>query len=67
MIIIRLNRDCMQLPDGATLATLVASLPSAPAALATGVNGEFVARGIRAEFALKDGDVVTTFMPITGG
>lgn len=67
MITIQLNQDSVQLPEGATLASLLASLPEAPSALATGLNGEFVARGQRAECSLKDGDVVTTFMPITGG
>lgn len=67
MITIRLNQERVELPDGATLGSLIASLPQAPAALATGVNGEFVARDRRAECPLRDGDVVTTFMPITGG
>jgi sulfur carrier protein len=67
MITIRLNQDRMQLPEGATLASLVASLPQAPTALATGVNGDFVPRDQRAQCQLRDGDVVTTVMPITGG
>lgn len=67
MITIQLNNQRVQLPKGATLATLIASLPEVPVALATGVNGDFVAREQRAECALKDGDVVTTFLPITGG
>ena len=67
MITIQLNKDRVQLPQSATLASLLASLPEAPAALATGVNGDFVARNRRAECLLKDGDIVTTFMPITGG
>ena len=67
MITIHLNQDRIQLPEGATLASLIASFPEAPSVLATGVNGEFVARDRRAECRLADGDVVTTFMPITGG
>ena len=67
MITIQLNHERMQLPEGATLGSLIASLPQAPGALATGVNGEFVARDRRDECPLNDGDVVTTFMPITGG
>jgi sulfur carrier protein len=67
MITIQLNQERVQLPPGATLASLIASLPEAPSALATGVNGEFVARDRRADCPLQDGDVVTTFMPITGG
>ena len=67
MITIQLNQERVQLPEGATLASLIASLPEVPGALATGVNGEFVAREQRTECALRDGDVVTTFVPITGG
>lgn len=36
-------------------------------AVATAVNGEFVARAARAQYTLKDGDVVLTFQPIQGG
>jgi sulfur carrier protein len=67
MITVQLNRERLQLPEDATLASLIASLPEAPDALATAVNSEFVARGQRAHRPLKDGDVVTTFMPVTGG
>lgn len=38
-----------------------------PQALATAVNGTFVARQQRADCVLKDGDVVLTFQPIQGG
>lgn len=67
MISIRLNQDTLQLPDGATLATLVASLDRPPAALATAVNGDFVPRELREQHLLRDGDAVMTFEPITGG
>jgi sulfur carrier protein len=67
MITVQLNQERVQLPEDATLASLIASLPEAPKALATAVNSEFVARHRRAECPLKDGDVVTTFMPVTGG
>lgn len=67
MIAIHLNQDTLQMEDGATLADLVARLEAAPAALATAVNGDFVARDARAQCLLRDGDTVTTFQPITGG
>jgi len=67
MIAIRLNQDTLQLPDGATPATLVASLDKPPAALATAVNGDFVPRDQREQHVLRDGDAVMTFEPITGG
>ncbi len=64
---IQLNKTPMQLPEGATLASLIASLPDAPKALATAVNAEFVPREERAACTLAEGDVVMTFLPITGG
>jgi sulfur carrier protein len=67
MIAIRLNNDSVQLEEGATLAALVARLDKPPAALATAVNGDFVARDAREQCVLRDGDVVMTFEPITGG
>ncbi|HZY18333.1 MAG TPA: sulfur carrier protein ThiS [Ramlibacter sp.] len=67
MIAIQLNNERVELPDGATLAALVASLGKPPAALATAVNGDFVPRDLRAQRLLQDGDAVMTFEPITGG
>ena len=67
MIAIQLNNDRVQLPEGATLADLIASLKKPPAALATAVNSEFVPREQRQARRLHDGDVVLTFEPITGG
>ena len=67
MTTITLNGEPRDLPDGATLADLVASLDQAPQALATAVNGDFVAREARAQRVLAEGDTVFTFQPITGG
>lgn len=67
MIKIRLNKDTLELDDGATLAVLVARLDKPPAALATAVNGDFVPRDARPQRVLRDGDEVLTFEPITGG
>jgi sulfur carrier protein len=67
MIAITLNGEARQLPAGATLADLIASLGELPQALATAVNGEFVAREQRSERSLREGDAVFTFQPITGG
>ncbi|RYY69453.1 MAG: sulfur carrier protein ThiS [Comamonadaceae bacterium] len=64
---IHLNKDSVDVPDGTTLADLLATLGKAPAALATAVNGDFVPRGARASLVLRHGDAVTTFEPITGG
>ena len=67
MIEIHLNHEPRQVEDDSTLGELVESLGLTPAALATAVNGDFVPRTQRRECRLHDGDVVTTFQPITGG
>lgn len=67
MIEISVNGERRRLDDTASLAMLVELLGQAPAALATAVNGDFVAREQRASCGLQEGDVVTTFLPIVGG
>ena len=64
---ITLNGEPRPIPEGQTLADLVAALGAPPQSLATAVNGEFVARAARAQTPLRDGDAVFTFQPITGG
>ena len=61
------NGASCPLPRGTSLADLLAHLGHAPEAVATAVNGEFVARGLRADHALADGDQVQCFRPIVGG
>lgn len=51
----------------ATLAELLAALGEAPEQCATAVNEAFVARALRATHALREGDRITCFKPITGG
>lgn len=53
--------------SGSSLAELVASLGHAPQAVATAVNGLFVARDARGACVLMDGDAVLLFQPIVGG
>jgi sulfur carrier protein len=67
MIDITVNGQPRQMPEGSTLADLVTQLADSPAALATAVNQEFVARDARALRPLQAGDQVFTFQPITGG
>jgi sulfur carrier protein len=67
MIRITLNGGTRELPEGQTLADLIAQMDAPPQALATAVNGEFVAREVRAHCKLREGDAVFTFQPITGG
>ena len=63
---ITLNGQPMQ-TEAANLAALIEQLDELPQALATAVNGEFVARAARASCALSEGDAIYTFQPITGG
>ncbi len=67
MLTVTVNGTPHPLPEGSTLADLVAALGAQPAALATAVNADFVAREQRAACVLREGDAVTTFQPITGG
>ena len=64
---ITVNGEARDIAEGTTLADLVAALGLAPQALATAVNGEFVARDARGSVQLRAGDAVFTFQPITGG
>ncbi|MFM8609596.1 MAG: sulfur carrier protein ThiS [Burkholderiaceae bacterium] len=67
MISITVNGQPREVPEGSSLADLVAQLADTPQALATAVNQEFVARDARAARVLQAGDQVYTFQPITGG
>ena len=67
MIEISLNGERRPVHDGSTLAALVDALGHSPAALVTAVNGDFVPRAQRQDCRLRNGDVITTFQPITGG
>jgi sulfur carrier protein len=64
---IRLDGAPLSLPGGTTLADLIAQLGHSPQAVGTAVNGEFVARGARANRVLAEGDAVLLFQPIVGG
>lgn len=64
---ITLNGQALPWPPGTTLAELVAHQGVTPDAVATAVNGHFVARTHRAQHILQAGDRVATFQPIVGG
>jgi sulfur carrier protein len=66
-ITVALDGKPHQIPAGTTLATLVAGLGHAPNAVATAVNGRFVARGRREGLQLQADDSVLLFQPIAGG
>jgi sulfur carrier protein len=66
-ITVALDGKPHQIPAGTTLAALVAGLGHAPNAVATAVNGRFVARGLREGLQLQADDAVLLFQPIAGG
>ncbi len=67
MTAITLNGEPREVPPASSLADLVAAIADSPQALATAVNGQFVAREARSACLLREGDAVFTFQPITGG
>lgn len=67
MISITVNGEPRDIAPGSSLADLVAQLVDSPQALATAVNGDFVARDARVAHLLNASDQVFTFQPITGG
>lgn len=64
---ITLNGRTVPLRCRTTLAALLAALGQDSAALATAVNGDFVAREERSDCVLNAGDHVTVFGAIVGG
>ena len=66
-ITITLNGEARHVPDGSTLADLLAASGQPATSFASAVNDEFVARDARAQTLLAQGDAVFTFQAITGG
>jgi sulfur carrier protein len=64
---ISLDGARLELPPETSLAALLEQLGHAPAAVATAVNGSFVARAQRGQRVLQPGDAVLLFQPIVGG
>jgi sulfur carrier protein len=67
MTTIQLDGREHEVPDGSTLAALVAALGHAPHAVTTAVDGRFVPRDQRADHVLRAGTTVLLFQPIVGG
>lgn len=66
-IVIHLCGSPHPVPADSSLAELVAALGHAHDAVATGLNGDFVRRDLRAGTVLAAGDKVLIFQPIVGG
>lgn len=61
------NGDPMELPDGATVAQLLAELALGPGPVAVERNGEVVPRRAHAETPLADGDFIEVVHFVGGG
>lgn len=64
---VRFNDREVPCPQGLTVAALLAAEKMPADAVATAVNGEFVARSQREQTLLRPGDTVLTFQAIVGG
>ena len=62
-----LNGTSTELPDGATVATLVANLQLTGRRMAVEVNEEVIPKSEHAAFALKEGDKVEVVHAVGGG
>jgi sulfur carrier protein len=67
MITVRANGQPVELPDGATVASLVEALGLARQVAAVEHNGEPVARSAQEATALADGDRVELVRAVAGG
>ena len=61
------NGDARELPEGATVADLVASLDLAGRRIAVEVNEDIVPKGLHAQTALHDNDRIEIVHAIGGG
>jgi sulfur carrier protein len=61
------NGERRKLPDGATVAALLAELGVAPAGIAVAVNERVVRRGSFESHALREGDAVEIIRAVAGG
>ena len=66
---VKINGDTRELPDGATVASVVASLPNAPQGrgVAVAVEGEVVPRARWQGTELREGANVEVVMAVQGG
>ena len=66
---VTINGDARELPDGATVASVVASLPNAPEGrgVAVAVEGEVVPRAQWQGTALREGANVEVVVAVQGG
>jgi sulfur carrier protein len=66
-VLVKLNGEPRELPDGTTMAQAVAELTALPSGVAAAVNGDVVARGFWAATLLRNGDQVEVVTAAQGG
>ncbi len=66
-ILVKLNGEPRELPDGSTIAQAVAELTAASSGVAAAVNGDVLPRGSWAATMLNDGDQVEVVTAVQGG
>ena len=66
-LLVKLNGEPRELPDGSTIVLAVAELTAAPAGVAAAVNGDVIPRGSWAATLLRDGDQVEVVTAVQGG
>ena len=66
-LLVKLNGEPRELPDGSTMVQAVAELTAAPAGVAAAVNGDVIPRGSWATTLLRDGDQVEVVTAVQGG
>ncbi len=66
-LLVTLNGEPRELPDGSTIVQAVAELTAAPAGVAAAVNGDVIPRGSWAATLLRDGDQVEVVTAVQGG
>jgi sulfur carrier protein len=66
-VLVRLNGEPRELPDGTTMAEAVAELTPLGAGVAAAVNGDVVPRGSWGGTLLRDGDQVEVVTAVQGG
>jgi sulfur carrier protein len=69
MMLVTVNGEPRELPDGATVADVVRELPGLPEGrgVAIALGGEVVARAAWARTGLTDGDQVEVVVAVQGG
>lgn len=66
-MLVQVNGESMELPDGATIAALIERLTLTGKRLAVEVNEDIVPRSQHPEFSLNEGDRVEVVHAIGGG